>query len=71
MKKIYLIIASVVLFAGAAVAGTMTWSKPLPSAADATLGAGQQLEKQKAVNEELRTRIAAMGIFAGYTTQGN
>ena len=65
------VLAALVAVASIAVAGPMTWSKPLPSAADGTLGTNQLLEKQKAVNEELRARIAAMGVFAGYTTQGN
>lgn len=71
MKGLFLVGLIVLGIAGAAIAGTMTWSKPLPSAQDATLGQGQLLEKQKTVNEEMRARIAAMGVFAGYTTQGN
>lgn len=70
--KVLIAIGLVVLaLTGVAFAGVMTWSKPLPSAADSTLGANMLLEKQKAVNEELRARVAALGVFAGYTTQGN
>ena len=71
MKRIYLAVGIVLVGASLAVAGAMTWSKPLPSAADGTLGVNQRIEKQKAVDEEIRARVKALGIFAGYTTQGN
>lgn len=74
MMNRYIVImclAAITCIASLAIAGTMTWSKPLVTAADGTLGVNQRIEKQKAVDEELRARIAAMGVFAGYTTQGN
>lgn len=70
MKKLILI-GLVLTVPMLASAGPMTWSKPLVSAADSTLGADQKADKNKAAMEEIRTRIKAMGVFAGYTTQGN
>ena len=73
MKRYSMVVlaAALLSIASIAIAGSMTWSKPLVTAADGTLGVNQRIEKQKAVDEELRARVAAMGVFAGYTTQGN
>lgn len=69
--KIMLFIVACLALASFAVAGTMTWSKPLVTAADGTLGVNQRIDKQNAVDTEMRARIAAGLRFAGYTTQGN
>jgi len=71
--KMVLVATSLILLAAItfAYAGTMTWSKPLPTPADATLGYGQQATKNAAALTEIRERVAAMGVFAGYSTQGN
>lgn len=65
------LVAAVLAVASIAVAGTMTWSKPLLSASDSTLGENMKIQKNKEAMEEMRTRIAAGLKFAGYSTQGN
>jgi hypothetical protein len=70
-KIIIMVVLGILLAVGLALAGPMTWSKPLPSEADATLGYGMQAAKNAAALTEIRNRVKAMGVFAGYTTQGN
>ena len=72
MKRfIWLTATIVVLAATAAFAGVMTWQKPLPSPTDATLGYNEQAVKNAAALTEIRDRVKALGVFAGYSTQGN
>jgi len=62
-------VAALMAVASIAVGAGFTWVAPLPSAADGTLGANQKLEKQKAVNEEIRTNVDALKVaFDAYTS---
>jgi hypothetical protein len=66
-----LTLLGIITLVALAIAGPMTWSTALPSPTDATIGYNQQAVKNAAALTELRNRVKAMGIFAGYTTQGN
>lgn len=68
MKKrvIWVVVVLVALCAFAAIA--YSWSEPLLTAADSTLGENQKIEKQKAVITEIRTAVTSnAGTFSSFT----
>jgi hypothetical protein len=72
MKIFMFVICFALLVVGMAVAGPMTWSTPVPNATDTNYyGTNAILTRQAAATAETRARIQKLGIFAGYTSQGN
>ena len=65
--KIFIIFVAMLCLAISAFAASLDFRATLPSATQATLGAGRQLEIQKAAITEIRVKMQNWATFSGYS----
>lgn len=54
-----------------ALAANLHFTKSMPSATQGTLGTNQKLEMQKAVIDEMKTKMENWAVYTGYSTGTN